>query len=326
MNGIDFDSIPNRWKVLGGIALVVGILLVIAGASTFYSVPADSEAVILRFGGYHTTTGPGLHTKLPFGIDRRYAVPVKRVISMEFGFTTLKAGKISEYGVTAENKREKLMLSGDLNIASVEWVIQYRIADPRKYLFMVRDVEGTMRDASEAVMRRLVGDRSVDEVITMGREQLAADARVAVQRLLEEYECGIQLVALTLQDATPPEPVKDAFDDVNRALQEKDRVINQAMALRNSKIPAARGERERKIKEAEGYKKQKIRTVQGEVAALRGKHKAYLEAPEETRFRLFMETMEEVFRKAGRKIIIDTAVKGVLPHLDLGGASNGGKQ
>ena len=326
MDGIDFDSIPDRWKVLGGVALVVGILLVVAGASTFYSVPADSEAVILRFGRYHTTTGPGLHTRLPFGIDRRYEVPVKRVISMEFGFTTLKAGKVSEYGVTAENKREKLMLSGDLNIASVEWVIQYRIADPRKYLFMVRDVEGTMRDASEAVMRRLVGDRSVDEVITMGREQLAADARVAVQRLLEEYECGIQLVALTLQDATPPEPVKDAFDDVNRALQEKDRVINQALALRNSKVPAARGERERKIKEAEGYKKQRIRTVQGEVAALRGKHKAYLEAREETRFRLFMETMEEVFRKAGRKIIVDTDVKGVLPHLDLGGASNGGKQ
>jgi membrane protease subunit HflK len=323
MGNADLEQVFDRWKGLGTAALVVVILLIFALSSSFYSVPADSEAVILRFGKYRATTGPGLHMKIPFGIDRRYEVPVKRVISMEFGFTTLKAGKVSEYRVTPENMKEKLMLSGDLNIASVEWVIQYRIDDPKEYLFVVNDVEGTMRDASEAVMRRLVGDRSVDEVITMGREQLAADTKVEAQRLLDEYECGVQLVTVTLQDATPPEPVKDAFDDVNRAQQEKDRVINQAMAFRNSKIPAARGEREKSIKEAGGYKKQKIRTVQGEVAALRAQHKAYLEAPEETKFRLFMETMESVFQKAGRKVIVDTDVKSVLPHLDLGGESKG---
>lgn len=324
MRGSIFDDMSVRAKVVGAVVLAGGILLLLAAASTFYSVPADSKAVILRFGRYHATADPGLRTKLPFGIDRKYEVPVKRVISMEFGFTTLKAGKVSDFSVTNENNREKLMLTGDLNIASVEWVVQYKITDPKKYLFVVHDVEGTMRDASEAVMRRLVGDRSVDEVITIGREQLAADAKAEMQRLLDEYECGVQLVALTLQDVTPPEPVKDAFDDVNRALQEKDRVINQAMAFRNSKIPAARGEREKKIKEAEGYMKQKIRTVQGEVAALRAQYEAYQGAPEETRFRLFIETMEDVFRKAGRKIVVDTEVKGLLPHLDIGVATNGG--
>ncbi len=310
---------PSPQKIGVGAAVVVILLLLAVGiASSVYTVAADSEAVVLRFGKYLSTELPGLRWKAPFGIDRVYTVPVKRVHSMEFGFQTAKAGRRTQYRTTPEQKEEAQMLTGDLNIASVEWVVQYRIKDAKAYLFSVAEVEDTLHDVSEAVMRALVGDRSVDEVITTGREALKGEAETHTEADLDRYNCGIEIVRITLQDVTPPEPVKDAFDAVNRARQQKDQVINLALAQRNRLIPAARGEKERKIKESEGYHDQKIRTVQGETRALLAQYESYRKRPEETRLRLFMETMEEVYMKAGRKVIVDPDVKGVLPLLDLG--------
>lgn len=312
-------------KIALGVAAVVVVILIFSIVSeTFYSIPADSQAVILRFGRFYSIQDPGLHSKIPLGVDEVYLVPLRRVQSMEFGFQTARAGRRSEYRTTPKQKEASLMLTGDLNMASVEWVVQYRINDPKAFLFRVAEVQDTIRDSSEAVMRTLVGDRSVDEVITSGREALAAQAKERLQKLLEQYGCGVEVVTLTLQDATPPDPVKDAFDAVNRARQEKDQVINQARAERNRLIPAARGDKERKIKEAEGYLSEKVRRVQGETAALLAQYEAYLKAPKETRQRLFMETMEHVYRAAGRTIVLDPAVKTVLPLLDLGSSSQGG--
>ncbi len=317
---------PSPRKVaVGVVALAVVVLLAIAIASSVYTVPAESEAVVLRFGKYRSTEAPGLRWKLPFGIDRVYAVPVKRIHSMEFGFHTVAAGRRTTYTSTRDQTEAAEMLTGDLNIAHVEWVVQYQINDARAYLFNVAEVEDTIRDASEAVMQALVGDRSVDEVITTGREALKVEAETETQTALDRYDCGIKIIRITLQDVTPPEPVKDAFDAVNRARQEKDKVINQARAKRNELIPAARGEKEKKIKEAEGYRARKIRTAQGETKALLAQYETYRKRPEETRLRLFMETMEEVYTNAGRKVIVDPDVRGVLPLLDLGGARGGAR-
>lgn len=313
-----------RTVALLAAGLVAFVVVAFAVATSVYSVPADSEAVVLRFGRYRSTELPGLHGKLPFGMDRARIVPVKRVHSMEFGFHTVQPGRRTQYRVTPQQKEAALTLTGDLNMASVDWVVQYRVRDAKAYLFKVQEVEDTIRNVSEAVMNALVGDRSVDEVITTGREELAAEAREKTQKVLDGYDCGIDLVALTLQDATPPDPVKDAFDAVNRARQEKDRIKNQAKAERNRLIPAARGAKERKIKEADGYRAEKIRTAQGEAKALLARYEAYEKNPEETRLRLFMEAMEVVYQQAGRKIIVDPEVKGILPLLDLGSAAKGG--
>ncbi|MBD3349022.1 MAG: FtsH protease activity modulator HflK [Candidatus Eisenbacteria bacterium] len=308
--------------IVVGLVVLVAVLFAVGGS--FYSVPADSDAVVLRFGRYLKTTGPGLHGKLPFGIDRAIIVPVRRVESMEFGFQTVRAGRRSEYRVSPAQREAALMLTGDLNMASVEWVVQYRISDAKEYLFNVAGVEDTIRDVSDAMMRQLVGDRSVDDAITTGREELRIEAMKETQKVLDEYECGIEVRALNLQDATPPDPVKPAFDAVNSARQDKDKIINQAQAERNKKIPEARGEKEKKIAEAKGYMEEVVRSARGRAQAILSQYEEYRKRPGETRLRLFMETMEKVYAAAGRKFIVDPDVKGVLPLLDLGRGAEGG--
>ncbi|NOZ24085.1 MAG: FtsH protease activity modulator HflK [Planctomycetes bacterium] len=295
---------------------VAAVLIVLSGAwSCFYTVPADSEAVVLRFGRYKSTQPPGLHFKLPFGIDRANIVAVRKVETEEFGRETLVAGTRTQY--RRRDEEISLMLTGDLNCAVVEWIVQYRIKNSRDYLYKVKDVPDTIRDASESVIRRLVGDRSVDEVITSGREELGAEAENQLQKLLDEYECGIDVVALKLQNATPPEAVKDAFENVNRAKQLKDKVINEAEAQRNKEIPAARGKRDGLINEAEGYKQKLIKEATGETAAFLKQLAEYKKAPEITKARLFLETMEEIFSKSGKKTIVDKELKGIVPLLQL---------
>jgi len=320
---IEFNPDPKK-IALAGVGIVLLIVVVLAVAGSFYSVPPDSEGVVLRFGDYHVTTAPGLHGKIPFGVDRVAIVPVKKVSTLEFGFQTVKAGRRSQYTSTQKMEEEKLMLTGDLNMAAVEWVVQFKISSAKDYLFNVEDVEDTIRQVSFAVMNRLVGDRSVDETITTGREALGREARKETQSILDVYGCGIEIVALTLQSATPPEPVKAAFEDVNAAQQDKSKIINQALAKRNELIPAAKGEKERKIEEAKGYSQEKVLSATGRAQALLDQYAEYEKRPRETRLRLFMETMEEVYKKAGRKIIIDPDVKGVLPLLDLGAGTMGG--
>lgn len=297
----------------------VGAVIVLwALAGSLYQVEADSEAVVLRLGRITRTTGPGLHLKFPFGIDRVERVRVRRVETLEFGFRTHQAGQRTIYArQTEEDQNVSLMLTGDLNAAVVEWIVQYRVADPQAYLFRVVNVPETIRVASEAMMRRLVGDRSVDEVITTGREEVAAEMKTALQVLVDSYECGVEIVAVKLQDATPPEPVKDAFDAVNRARQEKDRVRNEAEGERNRLIPVARGERERRIREAEGYAQRVVAEATGRSAAFLARWNAYKQAPEATHQRLYIQALETALQKSGRKVFVDEELRGVLPLLNL---------
>ena len=296
---------------------VVVIAVVWVLATSIYQVDADTEGVVLRFGRIVDTTGPGLHAKLPFGIDRVERVRVKRVQTLEIGFHTVRAGKRTIYERTRDEERASAMLTGDINAALVEWIVQYRPNDPEAYLFRVVDVQETIEVASEAMMRRLVGDRSVDEVITTGREEVAQEMKAELQKLVDQYDCGVEIVTVKLQNVTPPEKVKEAFDGVNKARQEKDRVKNEAEGERNRLIPQARGDRERKVREAEGYAKKVVAEAKGRSAAFLAKWNAYKQAPEATHQRLYIEALETALAGSGRKVIVDDEMKGLLPLLNL---------
>lgn len=304
---------------------VIVILALIVLSSTFYSVQADSEAVVLRFGKYIRTAQPGLHGKLPWPIEQAHLVQVQRIQSLEFGFATVTPGRVTRYATpTTEQNTVARMLTGDLNLAHVEWILQYRISDAYNYLFKIGGsatpavaINDTIRDVSEAVMRKLVGDASVDEVITIGRDQIASDAKVQIQEMLNQFDAGIEIVTVKLQSATPPDAVKDAFDEVNRAKQNKERVINDARGERNRQIPASRGRRDRAISEAEGYRERIVRTMTGRVDAFLSQLAEYRKAPEVTRTRLYLQTMEEVLSRVDNKIIIDASVRSILPLLNL---------
>jgi membrane protease subunit HflK len=314
------------------IPVVVIVILLIS--SILYSIAADSEGVILRFGKYARSSGPGLHTKLPWPIETVYEVPVERVESLEFGFATVQPGKVTEYArATPDLMQVATMLTGDLSLAHVEWIVQYRVADARDYLFKIGGsdkarvaVGDTIRDVSEAVMRKLVGDSSVDEVITIGRFQIAADAKQEIQKALDDFEAGIEVVTVKLQAVTPPAAVKDAFDEVNRARQRKERVVNDALGERNQRIPAARGQRDRAILEAEGYRERVVREMTGRVNAFLAQLEQYKKSPEVTRSRLYLEVMEQVLSQVDQKIVIDDSIRSMLPLLNLddsrGGKSN----
>ena len=305
------------------VPLVVIVILLIS--SVFYSIDADSEGVILRFGKYTRSSAPGLHTKLPWLIETVYEVPVARVESLEFGFATLRPGKVTQYAPrTADLMKVATMLTGDLNLSHVEWIVQYRIADAHNYLFKIGGsdqarvaVEDTIRNVSEAVIRKLVGDSSIDEVITIGRFQIAEDAKLAIQKGLDDFETGIEVVTVKLQAATPPAAVKDAFDEVNRARQRKERVVNDALGMRNQRVPAARGERDRAILEAEGYRERVTREMTGRVNAFLAQLEQYNKSPEVTRSRLYLEAMEQVLSQVDLKIVIDDSIHSMLPLLDL---------
>lgn len=309
------------------IAAVVLAALVWASGSMFYKVEADSRGILLRLGKVAEETPPGLHFKLPWPIDMVHTVPVEKVQSLEFGYRTVLPGRRTQFARSTDNQKTMArMLTADLNLAHVEWVVQYRIHTPQDYLFKIggerrttsatnaRDLIG---DVSEAVMRRIIGDVSVDSVITIGREQIAADAKEEMQRNLDGFEAGIKVVAVKLQSATPPDPVKDAFDAVNRAKQSKERVVNEAKGERNRLIPAARGQRDRTIAEAEGYALRVQKEAEGHAHAFLARLTEYEKAPEVTKMRLYLEAMEEILMNVDDKIIIDQSIKGILPLLQL---------
>jgi len=290
-----------------------------------YSVEADSEGVVLRFGKYLRTSPPGLHLKLPAPIDAVAMVPVLRVQTLEFGFATEAPGRVTRYArPTDEHDTVASMLTGDLNLAHVEWIVQYQIKDSFNYLFRVggqRATELAVRDTidnvAESVMRSLVGDASVDEVITIGRDQIASDAKAEIQAMLDAFETGVEVVTVKLQAATPPEAVKDAFDAVNRARQNKEKVVNEARGERNRLIPAARGKRDRAIFEAEGYRERVGREMAGRANAFLTVLAEYRQAPDVTRMRLYLETMEEILGQVEEKTILDESIRGLLPLLNL---------
>ena len=309
------------------VVVVVGLILV---SSVFYSVAPDEEGVLLRFGRHAKSVDPGLHTKFPWPVDQVINVPIQKINTLEFGFATAAAGRVTQYRKpTREDLQVAEMLSADLNLAHVEWIVQYRIADAFKFLFklggersQVQAVEDTIRDASESVIRRLVGNVSVDEVLTFGRDRIAGDAKQELQQLLDSFDCGVTVVAVKLQTVSPPDPVKDAFDSVNRARQNKERAINEAKGERNRLLPEARGKRDRAITEAEGYRELKVRTATGRANAFLARLAEYKKAPEITRTRLYLEAMEELLQQVDEKLIIDESFRGLVPLLDLSAAGS----
>jgi modulator of FtsH protease HflK len=317
------DSIrmPNLPKMPAG-ALRAGVIVLavlILLFTGYYQVEPDEVGVVQRFGAYVRTTDPGPHLKIPFGIESVTKVPIQRQLKQEFGFETVSAGVRSEFRTTPQQAQESLMLTGDLNVAVVEWIVQYRIKDPKKWLFHLRDVELTFRDMSEAAMRQVVGDHSVDEVLTIGREEIALQAKEELQRLCNAYENGIEVQQLVLQEVNPPDPVKPAFNEVNQAIQEKERAINDAWAEYNKSVPKAKGEAEQAVRAAEGYALERVNNSEGDAKRFDALYEEYKKAPAVTRRRMYLEGMRELMPKLGKKLILDDKAKGILPLLQLDG-------
>jgi len=309
----DFSGYPSkRWIGFG----IVGIIIVIVLLSTFYSVGPDEEGVIKRFGRYTRTVGPGLHFKIPF-VETVMKVKVKYIFKEEFGFRTLKAGVKTIYA-PGDYSEESLMLTGDLNVGVVEWVVQYKVKDPLAFLFNVRDQEETIRAISEASMRQIVGDRSIDEILTIGRIEAGQKAQEKLQSILDSYRMGIQIVMVKLKDVNPPDPVKPSFNEVNEARQERERTVNEAWQAYNKIIPKAKGEAEKMISTAEGYAINRINRALGEANKFLAIWEEYKKSPEVTKKRFYLETLNEVLPKIGKKYILDTEEKEILPLLPLG--------
>ena len=300
----------------GGIIVLAAIALAILGVWTsFYTVPSDSVAVVQRFGRYIGEVPPGLQFKLPLGIDAATIVPVKRQLKQEFGFTTPGGG--DPYQSPRNGRRETQMVTGDLNAALVEWVVQYRIFDPVKFLFEVRNPSETLRHVSESVMREVVGDRTVDEVITIGRQEIETEALAKMQSLTTKYAMGISIDQVQLKNINPPQPVQESFNEVNQAQQEKEKLINEARRDYNKVIPLAEGEKDQRIREADGYRIKRINEAEGDVARFTALLAEYKKAPEVTRRRIYIETLEAVLPGIRSKVIVDDQASGVLPLLNL---------
>ncbi|MBT3755409.1 MAG: FtsH protease activity modulator HflK [Candidatus Cloacimonetes bacterium] len=310
-------KLPKR-KIVTGLIILAAVIFFATG---LYTVNPEEVGIIQRFGKYLSTTEPGLHFKIPFGVDNLTKVKVKLVFKEEFGFRTLQAGVRTKYSARSYNN-EAIMLTGDLNIADVEWIVQYRIKDPVNYLFNVRNVEETMRDVSESVIREVVGDRSVDEVIVLNRKEIADISEIMLQEQLDVYESGLEIVTINLQNVNPPEAVQPAFNNVNSAKQEKERIINEAWEKYNQVIPEAEGKAKRTIEEAEGYSVNRVNRANGDANRFIQMYNKYRYSKTVTKKRLYLEMMEKVLPQVEKKYIIDDKAKNVLPLLNLG---QGGK-
>jgi membrane protease subunit HflK len=296
---------------------ILALILLIVGFTSVYQVGPEEIAVVRRLGRYVRTADPGLQFKLPFGIETKDKVPVQRQLKQEFGFRTVTPGVRTTYSERGYGE-ESNMLTGDLNAAEVEWVVQYRVVDAYKFLFRVRNVETTFRDITEAVMREVVGDRTVNEVLTVGRQEVADLVEQSLQELCDQYETGIKVEQVVLQDVNPPDPVKSSFNEVNQAQQEKEKLINEAQAEYNQVIPRAKGEAEKTIQQAEGYYLERVNEARGDSARFVSLYQAYRLAPDVTRKRIYLETMNTVLPKVSRKIVVDDKIRGLLPLLNLG--------
>ena len=320
---IDLSKYLRLDRILWGIAAIV---LVVGLWSSFYTVPADSQGVVLRFGQYIKPVDPGLRFKLPFGIDDVYVLPIKRQLKQEFGFATEEGStnpsQFSDY--PEERHHERSMVTGDLNTAVVEWVVQYRISEPRLFLFEVQNPEDTLRNVSEAVMRTMVGDRTVDEVITIGRQEIEVKARDMLADSVKDYKLGIQIELIQLLNVKPPPSVEASFNEVNQAKQEKKQMINVAEGEKET-VRKAEGEAKQLIQAAEGYAAKRVNEAKGDVANFNAVFEEYLDAPAITKQRLYLETMKEVLPLLGRKIILDQDASQILPLLQLQTEQAGGR-
>ena len=297
--------------------IISGFFVLLGLKGLIYSIGPDEVGVIQRFGKYIGISSSGLHAKLPFGIDKATPIKVEKIFKEEFGGRTLRPGLRTEYS-SGQYLEESLMLTGDLNILDVRWIVQFKIKDPIKLLFVVRDPQDTIRDVSEVVMRRLVGDYTVDEVLTTKREEVDHLAQQETQKILDDYQTGVQIVTVKLLDVNPPEKVKPAFNEVNEAKQEKEKMINQAWEAYNKVIPKAKGEAEKTIREAEGYALDKINRAKGEAERFLATLGEYKKAPQITQKRLYLETLAEALPRVKEKYIIDSKQSSILPLLNIG--------
>ena len=311
---INLRNIKVPKKLVGaGLIILAAIIILLTG---LYTVNPEEVGIIQRFGKYLSTTQPGLHFKIPFGIDKLTKVKVKHVFKEEFGFRTLEAGVRTRYSSQSYDQ-EAIMLTGDLNIADVGWIVQYRIKDPVQYLFNVRNVEETMRDVSESVIREVVGDRSVDEVIVLNRKEIADKSQIKLQDQLDLYKAGLEIVTINLQNVNPPKAVQPAFNNVNSAKQEKERIINEALEKYNQVIPEAEGKSKRTVEEAEGYAVDRVNRANGDANRFIQMYNEYRYSKTVTRKRLYLEMMEKVLPNVEKKYIVDDAQSSILPLLNL---------
>ncbi len=303
---------------------VIAIIVIIFGLYTcFYEVDTEETGVILRFGKFSAYADPGLHLKLPFGIDQVYLVPTGRVLKEEFGYRTVTPDIRTAYNKKGLEE-ESLTLTGDLNVSDVEWIVQYQIADPFKYVFRIKDPVGTIRDISEAMVRRAIGNANVTQVLTTERAALALQIEEELQGTLNSYDVGVRIVTVKFQDVNPPDPVKAAFNEVNEAEQQKESLIFQAREQFNQEVPKARGQARSMIQEAEGYAVERINKAKGETDRFNALLTEYRKAPDVTRKRIYIETMEEVLPSLSETYIIDEENSGLLPLLQLGQTGKGG--
>ena len=298
------------WRLLP-VVLIVWFLF-----SSFVTIPADSVGVSTRFGRFNDILQPGLRFKLPFGIDGVDKVPVQRQLKLEFGFVS--PNRTNPFQAGTEPQAEQSMVTGDLNMAMVEWVVQYRVDDAKLYLFHARDPALILRDASESAMREVIGDRTVDEVITIGRQDIEHSALLRLQDLAKRYGLGMSVLLVQLKNVHPPQPVQTSFNEVNQAQQEKQQSINVANGEYNRAVPRARGEAARKISEAQGYATKRTNEARGDAERFSAVLAEYLKAPDVTRLRLYHETMKEVLPKLERKVILDEKAHQILPMFQLG--------
>ena len=297
-------------KIIIGLVIFVGLL------SSIRTVGPEEEGVVVQLGEFDRIVPPGLNFILPFGLESMNKIPVQRQLKQEFGFRTTDAGRQSEYAKTGFGD-ESMMLTGDLNLTDVEWVVQYRIIDSYNFLFKVRNPEKTLRDMAEASMRKIVGDRTVNEVLTVGRQEIATSVEVLLQELCDEYQNGIRIDQVVLQDVNPPEPVKPSFNAVNQAQQERETLINQAEAEYNRVIPRARGEADETVQLAEAFSLNRVNRAKGEADRFNSLFEAYQQSPEVTKQRIYLETMEKILPRIGNKVITDEKGTNVLPLLNL---------
>lgn len=315
LDDINWDAVRRYQKL---IYLIPLLLLIALGAWTsYYIVQPEEEAVVKRFGKVVAQKQPGLHFKLPFGIDTAQMVPTARVLKQEFGFRTESLQGRTTYSKDKRHRDESLMLTGDLKVIDVEWVVQYRVSDADKFLHRVRRPEQTLRDVSESVMRRIVGNNLGSDVLTEKRAEVANTSRVELQGAMDKFDLGIQISTIELQDVTPPEPVKPAFNEVNQAEQERERFINEAEKRRNQVIPRAEGQAQQVIAEAQGYAAKRINAAKGEADRFTAIYQAYRDAPDVTRQRMYLEMIDYVLPKAGKIYIMDENQTSPLPLLNL---------
>jgi membrane protease subunit HflK len=313
-----FRPPPVRGRIV--VRVILGLIAIIFLFTTWFTIDPEEAGIVLRFGRFARQVPSGLHLKLPYPFEQVVKVPIERQLKEEFGFRTAEAGVRTTYS-DEDLSAESLMLTGDLNVAVVEWTAQFRVRDPYKYLFKVRNVRKTFRDMNETVMREVIGDRSVNEILTVGRQEIAAEVELKLQALCDQYENGIKVEQIVLQDVNPPETVKPSFNEVNQAQQEREKLINQARADYNQIIPRAKGQALQTIEQAQGFATDRVNRARGDAELFSQVHAAYSRAPEVTRRRMYLETMAEIYPKVSRKIVLDENLKGILPLLPLQNAT-----